>query len=257
MSIHEIRQNRERPAVGLAVISCAVLELEVEHFVKELGQPVHLVNLPQGLHSEPEKLRRELQVAIDQVEAMPHVQNIALAYGLCSRGVEGVRARRCRLAIPRAHDCITILLGDRERYSKYVQLNPGTYWYSPGWNKHHIPPGKERYEKLLQEYTEKYGAENAEYLMETEQHWFGTYNRATYVDLGVGATEADLKYTHECAQWLEWTFDRQHGDPGLLKALVAGDWDERRFLVLEPGQTIRMTADGRIIEAVAAEEATS
>lgn len=232
----------------IAVVSCAVLEAEVEHYAKPFKNLIHFEWLPQGLHNEPDRLRTELQLAVDRVENQVAPDAIVLGYGLCSRGTEGVFTRHAKLVMPRAHDCITVLLGSKERYSQYVRERPGTYWYSPGWLKHHTPPGKERYEKLLQQYVEKYGAENAEFLMQEEQNWFKTYDRATYVNLTIGATERDLDYTRECAQWLGWSFDHQRGDPSLLESLLAGEWDDNRFIILEPGQTLRMTADERVVE---------
>lgn len=244
----------DKPAAGVAVamITCAVLEDEVNHFASQYPQVRHIEMLAQGLHNEPHRLREQLQQAIDHVEnEVPGIDVIVLGYGLCSRGTEGVATRRCRLVMPRAHDCITLLLGSRQRYAEYVRDNPGTYWYSPGWNRHHVPPGKQRYDKLLSEYTEKYGQDNAEYLMQAEQHWFNTYSRATYVDLTVGVTDTDLKFTRECADWLNWQFDHQHGDPSLLTALLTGPWDDERFLVLEPGQRFTITSDpDRIIRRV-------
>lgn len=242
----ETNDQADRPIV---VLTCAVLELEIEHYRKRVDRPLIVETLPQGLHNEPDELRRQLQEAIDRAEAAHAPEAIVLGYGLCSRGTEGVRTRACKLVIPRAHDCITVLLGSKERYARYVAENPGTYWYSPGWNKHHTPPGPDRYNKLYAEYAEKYGEDNAEFLMESEQHWFATYDRATYVDLTVGATDADLDYTRQCADWLAWNFDHQRGDPQLLIDLLAGAWDEQRFLVLQPGQTMRVTADHRVIEA--------
>ena len=236
----------------IAVITCAVLEDEVRHLARSLPQVMHIHVLEQGLHNEPPKLRSTLQEAITLVETTTSAQAIALGYGLCSRGIEGVTATHCRLVAARAHDCITLLLGDKDRYAAYVRDNPGTYWYSPGWNRCHVPPGPDRYHKLLQEYTQKYGAEDAGFLMETEQQWFKTYNRATYVDLSVGVTDRDLAYTRACADWLGWQYDRQHGDPGLMLALLSGAWDPERFLVLEPGTTFRMTANQNIIDAVSA-----
>jgi Protein of unknown function (DUF1638) len=133
-----------------------------------------------------------------------------------------------------------------------VKKNPGTYWYSPGWNRHGNAPGKQRYDTLYQAYLEKYGEDNAKYLMESEQHWFKTYDRATYVHIdGAGVTQQDVDFTHQCAKWLGWSCDMQCGDPSLVKAMLAGEWDEERFLVLEPGETFRMTANDRIIERVA------
>jgi hypothetical protein len=235
----------------VAAISCRVLDVEIEHHRREIPNLAHIEWMEQGLHNEPDKLRVELQKAIDRVEQQhPDVDVIVLGYGLCSRGTEGVKTNRCKLVIARAHDCITHLLGSKERYADYVKQNPGTYWYSPGWNKHHIPPGKERHEKLRREYVEKFGEDNADYLMESEQHWFQTYNNAAFVHLGAGDVEGEHEHTKRCAEWLGWRCDCQPGDPALLKALLAGPWDDDRFLTLNPGQTFRMVATDRIIEAV-------
>ncbi len=235
--------------MNIAVITCAVLELEIEALAAEVDGLVHVEKLEQGLHNEPSKLRDELQLAITRVESEHVVDAIVLGYGLCSRGIEGVRASRCKLVVARAHDCITLLLGSKERYAQYVADHPGTYWYSPGWNKHHTPPGPQRYQKLHEQYTEKYGQDNAEYLMETEQHWFTTYDRATYVHLTVGASDADKQYTRDCADWLKWNYDEQQGDPQLIHDLLSGQWDDQRFLVLEPGQSIKMSVDERVVRA--------
>ena len=233
----------------IAVIYCAVLEVEIVHFARDIRNVIHTELLPQGLHQEPDKLRKTVQEAIDRIEAQLHPTAIVLGYGLCSRGTEGVTTKSAVLVVPRAHDCITVLLGSRKTYAAYVAAHPGTYWYSPGWNKHVLMPGKERYEKLYDEYVEKYGKEDGEYLMEAEQHWFRAYDRATYVDLGVGATPEDVDRTRQCAEWLNWTFDRHPGDPALLEDMLRGNWDDDRFLVLEPGQTLEMTIDEDVIRA--------
>ena len=240
----------QQKAPNLCVITCAVMETEVEAFLESFPPIARYIKMQQGLHNEPEKLQRKLQHAIDEAEADPAVQRIALVYGLCSKGIEGLRVARCTLAVARAHDCITLLLGSRERYDQYTKQNPGTYWYSPGWNRHHTPPGQQRYEKLLSEYREKYGDDNAEFLMETEQHWFSTYDRAAYVHLTVGATQDDKNYTKQCADWLDWNYDEQAGDPQLLKDLITGNWDDDRFLVIQPNQAIRMTGDQNIVTAI-------
>ena len=234
----------------VAVVTCAVLDQEIEHFAASLEHLVHVEVLERGLHNEPDRLRAELQQAIDRIEADTPADAIVLGYGLCSRGTEGIMTKRCLLVVPRAHDCITLLLGCKKRYAEYVARHPGTYWYSPGWIRHNTMPGKQRYEDHYQQYVQKYGQDNADFLMQTEQQWMIAYERAAYVDLGVSDTQQDEAYTRSCAAYLNWTYDRQHGDPALLKALLAGDWNDDDFLVLQPGQTLRLTADDRIIEAV-------
>jgi hypothetical protein len=234
-----------------AIVLCRVLELEIEHFAAGAEHVVRVVRLEQGLHNEPNKLRARVQLEVERIEEETDAAVIVLGYGLCSRGTEGVRTRRCQLVVPRAHDCITLLLGDRTRYSQYVARHPGTYWYSPGWIKHHLPPGPQRYEAMYREYCEKYGQDNAQFLMDTEKQWHANYDRATYVDVGgIGSCPEDLAFTQECAQWLGWTFDRQHGDPALIRQLVLGPWHDDNFVVAQPGQVIRLTGDDRVIEAV-------
>jgi hypothetical protein len=240
-------------APRIAIVACAVLQDEVGHFAAGLDQIVHIEWIEQGLHNEPPKLRSHLQEAVDRIEDQVRPDAIVLGYGLCSRGIEGVTTRHAKLVIPRAHDCITLLLGSRKRYADYVAAHPGTYWYSPGWNRCHTPPGPERKQKLLDKYTAEYGQENAEYLVDLEMHWMTTYDRATYVDLTVGVTDQDLKYTQDCATWLGWNFDRQQGDPALVQALVSGQWNDDDFLVCEPGQTPTLSADDRVIIAKPAE----
>jgi hypothetical protein len=235
---------------NVAIISCAVLDAEIALLRREAPSLAHVEIMQQGLHNEPDKLRVELQAAVDRVEARPEIEVIVLGYGLCSRGTEGVRTRRCRLVMPRAHDCITLLLGSKERYAAYVAEHPGTYWYSPGWNKHTLMPGQERFAALRREYVEKYGEDNADFLMESEQHWFKTYDTAAFVHLGAGPVEKELAFTHQCAQWLGWRCDHQRGDPALLVALLNGPWDNDRFVVLNPGQTFRLVADERVLEIV-------
>lgn len=236
--------------IPTAVITCAVLEDEIRHFAASCPGVRRIEILEQGLHNDPPKLRVKVQEMVDAIERDAEIEAIALGYGLCSRGTEGVVSRRCRLVMARAHDCITLLLGCKDRYAEYVKQHPGTYWYSVGWNRHHIPPGKDRYDKYYQQYCEKFGEENAQYLMEQEQAWFQSYSRAAFVDMGVGSTAGDQQYTRDCAQWLKWDYDYQRGDGGLLRDLLGGPWDDERFIVLEPGQTLRMTADDRVVETV-------
>ena len=174
-----------------AIILCQVLELEIEHFAAGMDHVVLIEKLQQGLHNEPAKLRQQVQLNIQRIERETEAEAIVLGYGLCSRGTEKLRCQRCTLVVPRAHDCITLLLGDKQRYADYVAKHPGTYWYSPGWNKYHLPPGPGRAEAMYREYCEKYGEDNARFLMESEQQWHRNYERATYVDVGgIGRTEA-------------------------------------------------------------------
>ena len=248
--------SRNQPRI--AVIACSVLEDEVEHFAR--GQPhVELiVYLPQLLHSEPARLRRELQAAVEACEANPAVGAIVLAYGLCSRGVEGLRHARCPLVIARAHDCVTLYLGSKERYAEYLKNHPGTYWYSPGWIRAKAPPGPERDAYLREKYAARFEPDDVQYLLEQEKLWTAHYNRAAYIGLGAEAGESprQAEYTRQCAACLGWDFDHVRGDASLMRDLILGGdkWDAARFLFVPPNHGIHLTADDDVIRAAPLED---
>lgn len=227
------------------IISCHVLWREFCHFASISENVFNFNFMKQGLHNTPDTLRSELQKSIDQVE--DGYSAILIGYGLCSNGIQGIVARNTRLVIARGHDCITLLLGSKERYREYFDANPGTYWYSPGWIDSGGMPGKDRYENTLKHYIEKYGEDNGKYLMELEQGWFKNYTNAAYVDLGFYDTEKYKSYTKECAEWLDWKYDVPPSDPRLVVNLLEGNWDSEDFLVVEPGETVVASHDNGII----------
>jgi len=241
----------------IAVVACGVLEDEVEHLARKLPHVARIVYLPQLLHDEPSRLRSELQSAVDACEADPRVDVIVLAYGLCSRGVEKLRHARCPIVIARAHDCVTLFLGSKERYAEYVARHPGTYWYSPGWIRAVAVPGPDRDARLRRKYAEKFDPDDVEYLMEQERHWAANYNRAAFIGLGADAGEKPehADYAKHCAACLGWTFDHVQGDEKLMRDLFNGPWDDARFLVVPPGHGIQLTADDSVIKAAPLESA--
>jgi hypothetical protein len=231
------------------VIACHVLWRELCYFAS-LSRNVHqFVFLRQGLHCAPDLLRTELQRAIDAVDE-DDCAAILVGYGLCSNGLVGIRAGKVKLVVMRGHDCITFLLGSKERYREYFDSHPGTYWYSPGWIDTSTQPGKDRYEKVLRHYVETYGEENAEYLMRASENWMDSYSNAAYVDLGVGDAGRYRDFTRECSEWLNWKCDFLEGDSVLMMDFLEGRWDDERFLVVQPGETVAASYDEKIIKAV-------
>ncbi len=223
----------------LKFIVCKVLQREAYFCAARSENIVDIVLMEQGLHNEPDQLRSQVQKALDQTNdiAGRTYDAVLLGYGLCSNGILGLSAK-IPIVVPRGHDCITLLLGSKEKYRQYFDTHRGTYWYSPGWIDHNDQPGRERYERTLKEYREKYGDDNARYLMEVEQKWISEYSWATYVDWGLVESEQYKQYTRDCADYLGWNYDEIKGDSRLMQRLVDGKWDKEDFLRVEPGQKI-------------------
>lgn len=223
----------------LQLIVCKVLQREAYYCAARSPNVVDIVLMEQGLHDTPDRLRQEVQTALKQtcdIQGRPFDASL-LGYGLCSNGTVGLIAE-IPVVIPRGHDCITLLLGAKQRYQEYFDSHRGVYWYSPGWIESGKQPSRQRYELLLAEYTEKYGPDNAQYLMEVEQTWMKEYNWATYVDWGLVDSDDYRAYTKECADFLGWNYDEMRGDAGLMQRFVDGVWSDEEFLVVEPGQRI-------------------
>lgn len=234
-------------------IGCHVLWREVCHYISISENYFDLKFLEWGLHCSPDVLRETLQKEIDSVTK--EYDAILVGYGLCSNGIAGIKSGKNRLVVVRGHDCITLLMGSKERYRTYFDKNPGTYWYSPGWIEDHLEPGRERYEQTRCSYIETYGEENADYLMELEQDWFNKYTNAAYVDLNIGNNERYKKYTMECADWLKWNYDELRGDPELLVNFLNGNWEDgSRYLIVEPGFEIQPSYESSIIKVVKVED---
>jgi hypothetical protein len=235
----------------LQLIVCKVLQREAYFCAARSPSVVDIVLMEQGLHDEPDRLRREVQKALERTHDIQGRSYDAslLGYGLCSNGVVGLTAP-IPLVIPRAHDCITLLLGSKERYKEYFDSHRGVYWYSPGWIESGKQPSRERYERLLEGYERKYGRDNAQYLMEVEQTWIKEYKWAVFVDWGLVDAEVYKAYTRRCADFLGWGYDELRGDPGLMQRFVDGLWSEEEFLTVEPGRRIAENVTDRgIIKA--------
>lgn len=147
----------------VVVIACMVFQNLLERYLPEhLNGQVSFMDY--GLHRVPANLTWTVQGAIDSVE-VPSL--IVLGYGLCGNGLNGIKAGEHTLLVPRADDCIAILLGSHEDYIREFESVPGTYYLSKGWLESGSNPLKE-----YQEYLQKYGEESAQWIMDQQyQHY--------------------------------------------------------------------------------------
>jgi hypothetical protein len=225
---------------------------------------VDVTLLRRGLHNKPRDLRGRLQAEIDATDA--GYDAVVLAYGLCGGATTGLVARELPVVMPRAHDCITVFLGSRQRYREQFERHPGTYWYVQDYLERDDgsgesllgvgAPSDDELQQTYDEYVAKFGRENADYLMETLGAWSAHYERAGFIDLGIAVAAAVQDRARAEAARRGWIFERIAGSLDLVRRLLAGDWDGD-FLVLEPGQELAMSYDDAVIKASASTGASS
>ena len=246
----------------LYAIACDVVARPVYLCAARSPHVVDIVLFKRGLHNEPVTLRARLQEAIDAAE--PGYDAIVLGYGLCGGATAGIEARDVRIVLPRAHDCITLFLGARERYEAEVRDTPATYWYvadqlerndgyraGAGMGLGVGGDSDEDMEAIHAEYVAKYGEDNADYLMEVMGAWKTHYQRAAFVALNVIDESASEAYARDQADRRGWAFESVEGNMVLLRKLIDGDWADD-MLVLEPGERLAMSYDADVVKAVPA-----
>ena len=253
MSNENSNQLSNKQKMRLKIISCDVLFREVCLCAAHSRNILDLDFLPKGLHDNPDVMRVEIQKKIDE-NLNNGYDALLLGYALCSNGLVGVKARNIPIVVPRAHDCITLFLGSREKNMQYHNDYPGTYYYTSGWFERSGVKVVERKAedgqglgKLYDEYVRKYGEDNAKYLMEFENSWLKNYSRVAFVDLDF------VKFLNYCeeakriAEQREWNYDELPGDIVLIKKLIDAEWDEGEFMVIQPGEEITATYDDKIL----------
>jgi len=242
--------------VKLKLICCEVMFREVSLLVANSPHICDTVFLPKGLHDlGVEKMRPRLQ---EQIDGIPEgsCDAILLGYGLCNNGVAGLTARSTKLVIPRAHDCITLFLGSRMKYRELFEAHPGTYYRTTGWiergdgeNVDDMTISRKlglqmKYDELV----EKYGEDNAKYVIETMGDLTANYDRMVFINMGLECEGLFERMAESDAKEKGLKFEKVAGSLAILRKLVNGEWDDD-FLVVQPGESVQASHDDSVIKA--------
>ena len=241
----------------LKLIGCQLLARELCDAVVRSPHLVDVEFLAAGLHNGGAKaMRARVQRAIDATEA-DRYDAVVLGYALCGGGLAGIVARGTRLVLPRAHDCITLLLGGRDRYNKRFARNSGVYYRSAGW--------VERADELTQQYLgmvsefdldtliDRYGEDNGRYLYQELTAYHLSYSELAFIGTGLEPDDSFLASARREAGAKGWAFTAIDGDLALFRRLLSGAWDDD-FLIVPPTYRITATYDEAIVAAQPAAE---
>ncbi len=259
-----------QPARLLKVIACEIAFREICHLAARSRNLHDLEFLTQGHHDVPNRGREEIQKRIDAVPAGKY-EAILVGYGLCSSILNGLRATHLPLVVPRAHDCITLFLGSKERYQQCFSERPGTYYYTSGWlecaRRRGLTAGQtggllplqgtNTTQAAYEQWVAKYGEEKAKYLLEAMGDWTAHYTHGVLIDFDfTKQLQLDAHVKNICAD-RGWQFEEMAGNLGLLQRWLDGDWPDNDFLVVQPGQRIVPSYNDQIITVESAPAANS
>jgi len=207
------------------VIACATVIEEVSHL---LPPGMECRTLDFGLHSDPGRLRRALQDAIDA--SRDEADEIILGYGFCSQGIIGIKAAGSTLVVPRVDDCIAIFLGSSSAYRRQSRSEPGTYYLTKGW----IEAGDGGPFAEFTRMAARHGKKNAERLVRL---MLRNYKRLALIDTGQYTLERYRDYARRMAEQFGLRYEEIEGSTNLVKKMLNGPWDDE-FIVVQPGRAI-------------------
>ncbi len=240
------------------IIACRIFARELGFLTSQSDNTIDITWIGRGLHNDSARLRSRLCDAVDELyrqlengEMEYRPDAIVLAYGLCSNGVIGVRCRDIPIVIPRTDDCIALFMGSQERYLQEFSASGGACWCNSAW----LEQSTSLFDtdtirrRKWQEYAEKYGEDNADYLLEMESGWIRNYSTLGYIHSSVYDTPAYLELAKAEAAGKGWKLRELHDDLRLLRMMVDGTWNAEEFLILQPGERIAPDYTGRKIQA--------
>lgn len=241
------------------IIACRIFERELSYLASQSKNQVDITWIGRGLHNTPEKLRNRLYNAVDALyeqmetgELEHRPDYIVLGYGLCSNGVIGVKCRDIPIVVPRTDDCIALFMGSQDRYLKEFTQRSGTYWLNSGWieQTRNVLDMETLYRRRWMEYAEKFGEDNADYLMEIESSWMHNYSTMGYIHSEIYDAEEHLEKARQEADQKQWELYEVQDDLRMLRMMVDGTWNEDEFLILKPGESIAPDYTGLKLKAV-------
>jgi len=228
----------------LKLICCDVFARLAYTVAARSEHQVDVELFPMLSHIEPDRLRRNLQEALDKASLhQPFYDKIILAYGLCGNAVAGLHST-LPLLIPRMHDCCAMFMGSQKEFLRVFGHRLSTRWRSSGYMERCGNGTLENY-KLDPEYLRlvaEYGEENADYIWETMSAPIET-EEVIYITLeGLEYGGGLDRYSEQMAQESR-KVEVVEGNAYWFERLINGPWEPGEFLEVLPGNKIEPIYD--------------
>jgi len=215
----------------IILVACRVMEPELNAAMVQTGKKYPVVWMESGLHDRPKVLTKVLQETLDRAEKEYNPDTVLLGYGFCGNAMAGICSGEYRLILPRIDDCITMMIGSRNRKSQ-LENGVGTMFLTRGWLDRDVDIIDQR-----RQFIEDYGEEDG---IDIFNMMYGNYRRIGLLNCHCYPLEDQIEKTKTLAQELGFEHCVYDGSIDYIRELLTGPWPAERFLVKQPHETIQI-----------------
>lgn len=205
------------------IVGCQTLKSELLAAIEKTGCSYDLIWIEAHLHNYKDKLNKALQEILDQADSY---DRIFFSTGFCGNSISGLENHQATLIIPKVDDCISLLFGGSKNKSPWLD----SYFLTEGWIQ-----GQNNIWKEYQYALNKYGPRRADRIF---QMLFANYSRIALLDTGCYSLAPSLKEAQKIADTFSLDCQIVPATTKYIEDLLTGPWEEERFLIVPPGQTI-------------------
>jgi hypothetical protein len=217
----------EHKRMNECVIACETLRDELQFVMAKTNTKMPAFWIESGLHNVPNKLHTRLQEALDRSAGY---QRVYFLFGTCGNSVLGLKTGGFELIMPRVDDCISLLIGHREKREEIARAH-AAYFLTEGWLR-----GERNMWVEYQYSVKKFGKAQAEEIIKL---MYGHYRTLGLLDTQVNPVDRLVDATKTIAETFNLTQQVIPATTAYIDELLRGPWPASRFIVKAPYSEIQ------------------
>lgn len=198
------------------LLTCQTMKNEVIKTIEEQNSDIPVHFMPNSLHSSPKKLHEYLQNVIDSTY---NVDEILILNGSCGGGGENLKATTADLILPKASDCIDVLLSGSN-----TPRSQKSMYFTKSWMEF-VKASDLDFEKQA----EKKGTEKAKSYLKM---LYKNLDSLKIIDTGSYDISPVIEYLKPISEFTGLNVEIVKGEYLLIKNLISGNY-ENNFRIIK------------------------
>lgn len=212
--------------MNAVILACSSLVRHVNAAQAKMETNYPLIIVDRKYHVEPKEMKQQI---FERLQKLPErVDTVLAAMGFCGGSWNKAPSEK-RIVIPRADDCISLLLHADDARHPNLKEEGHFYLRDSDTTSYSLIAMK-------QNLCTKYGIRKGQSIFDS---WFASYTDVDIIDTGEYDcySEEYIAEAKKNADIIHCRLNHVNGSNMLLEKLVSGRWDQQ-FIVVEPGQML-------------------